>query len=117
MYSMKKLLPQFQYVKLWQVLLLSIFSVFLTWVAIIYAVIQYVHKTGNEISEFGGLSQVALTSFDATVLIFGLGVFCIAGLGCFILLSIFKPLRVLPLVQVVWALLIVLGVALAKVFS
>lgn len=114
---MNKLLPQFEHVKLWQALLLATFSVLLTWVATIYAVAEYVQKTGSNISELGGLSQVAINTFDSTVIIFGFGVFIVSGIGCLILLSIFNGLRVFPVAQAVWASLTLLGVVLAKVFS
>jgi hypothetical protein len=91
--------------------------VFLTWLTTIYAVTEYVKKTGADISELGGYSKVAATTIDSTVIIFGLGVYVVAGLLCLLFLSVFKGLRVSPFAQAIWALLIFLGVALAKVFS
>ena len=114
---MNKLLPQFENVRSWQTILLAAFSVLLTWLATIYAVAEYVEKTGSDISELGGYSKVAATTLDGTAIIFGLGVYIVAGLLCLIVLSIFKGLRASPFAQVIWALLIFLGVALAKILS
>lgn len=115
--SMNKLLPQFENVRFWQAILLAAFSVLLTWLATISAVAEYVEKAGSEISELGGYSEIAATAFDGTTIIFGLGVYVVAGLLCLMILSVFKGLRASPLAQVIWTLLIFLGAGLAKAFS
>jgi len=95
---------------------LALFSIISTWVLTIYAVTQYVLKTGSDLSQVGGLHRVAITTFDVTVIVFGLGVFLAAGVVCLIILSVHKPFRTSPKVQYIWGGLILLGVFLAYVF-
>lgn len=110
---MKKLLPQLQNVTLWQASLFAVLSILLTWMLTIYAVIEYIDKVGSDISQMGGLTRVALTTLDATVIVFGLGIYLVAGLVCVILLSIQKRLRAAPVVQCIWGLFIFIGLGLA----
>jgi len=113
---MKKIFPQFENVTRWQCLSLVILSVISTWIVTIYAVSQYALKTGSDLSKMGGLPKVALTTFDVTVIVFGLGVFLAAGIACLIILSVYKPFRASPKVQYLWCGFIFLGVCLAYVF-
>ena len=113
---MKKLLPHFENVTTWQYVLLAILSVSVTWMTTTYAVIQYINNAGSDISSLGGLPRVALTTFDITVIFFGLGVFVVSGVACLMLLSIWKRLRAYPAIQIIWGSFILLGVFLAYAF-
>jgi hypothetical protein len=113
---MNKLLPQFQNVTLWQSFLLAVFSILLTWGFTIYAVNDYIQKTSNENSKSGSLTEIAVATFDAKVMVFGLGAYLVAGIACFILLSLQKRFRVAPTVQCIWGLFILFGVIAAYVF-
>lgn len=97
--------------------MLAAFSVLITWLTTIYAVTEYASKIGSDMSDFGDYFQVALITFDATVILFGLGLFATAGVICLIILTFFPKFRKLPAAHILWVLFIISGVVLAKIFS
>lgn len=113
---MNKLLPQFQNVTLLQSVLFALFSVFLTWLITIYVVNDYIQKNGNDRSKSVSLMEIAATTLDSKVIIFGLGIYLVAGFACFILLSLQKRFRAAPTVQCIWGLFILFGAVAAYVF-
>ncbi|WP_411991145.1 hypothetical protein [Agarivorans sp. DSG3-1] len=93
------------------------FSTLLTWGATVYAVAEYIGKTGSSVNDHGGYTNIAYTTIDATVIVFAIGLFLIAGLLTGFVAIFAKTIKQTPYLQVFWGLLIVLGVVVAKILA